>query len=132
MRNLVPLAVGSSTLTRQTRTLSYISWTTPPNAWLKINSDGSVRNPKIVAYGGVLRDADGNRVRFFVANIGFCSVVVVELWGAYHGLNIAWSLGFTRVILEMDSSCAVSFILKHLDVRHPCATLIRKIHHLIS
>ena len=131
-RNLIPIVVGDSILTSQGRNLSYITWMTPTDTWLKINSDGSVRNHNIAACGGILRDADGNHVRSFATNIGFCPVVVAELRDAYRGLNIAWSLGYTRVILEMDSSCVISRILKQLDIRHPYAMLIRKIHYLIS
>ena len=71
-------------------------------------------------------------VRSFATNLGFCPVVMAELWGAFYALGIAWSLGFPRVILELDSSSAINLTQKHLDVRHPYATLIGKIHQLIS
>ncbi|KAK9139614.1 hypothetical protein Scep_009295 [Stephania cephalantha] len=39
----------------------------------------------------------------FMANHGTCSIFYAELWGALVGLQLAWSLGLRRIILEVDN-----------------------------
>lgn len=36
-----------------------------------------------------------------------CSTLEAELWGIYHGINIAWSRGFRNLIVESDSVDAI-------------------------
>ena len=64
--------------------------------------------------------------------LGFCPVTVVELWGAYYPLEIAWSLDFRRIIIELDSKVVVSLMCKLLDRNHPYSNLIGRIHKLLS
>ena len=42
-------------------------------------------------------------------------MVVADLWGAFHGLNLAWSLGHCKNLMELDSSCAISLIQNLMD-----------------
>ncbi|CAN0854912.1 Putative ribonuclease H protein At1g65750 [Linum grandiflorum] len=52
------------------------------------------------------------RVLFsFSANFGSCSITRAEIRGAIHGLILAWDKGFRRVHLQLDSSCALAFLL---------------------
>ena len=64
--------------------------------------------------------------------LGHCPVVVAELWGALYALELAWSLDISHLILELDSSSAVSLIKHCVDRRHPYAPLILKIKHLLD
>ena len=70
-------------------------------------------------------------MRAFVANIGSCLVVTVELCGALYSLKLAWSLEFHHVLLEMDSSIAVSLHQKSTG-HHPYSTLIKQIQQLLA
>ncbi|KAK2995401.1 hypothetical protein RJ640_029033 [Escallonia rubra] len=52
----------------------YVQWAKPRTGWVKINTDGcSKGNP------------------------------AAELWGVFHGLQLAWKHGYRNVILELDS-----------------------------
>lgn len=79
-----------------------------------------------------MRDVVERHGRSFTANLGSCPIAVAELPGAYHALDLAWSLGYTRLILELDSSSAICLIQNTTNGHHPFAILIRKIHQLIN
>ena len=49
-----------------------------------------------------------------------------------YALELAWSLDISHLILELDSSSAVSLIKHCVDRRHPYASLILKIKHLLD
>ena len=72
----------------------------------------------------MLPDASGCFVRAFADNLGWCPVAVAELWGAYYALDLAWVLGFRKIIIELDSSCAIALIEK--------TSLIRRIQQLLD
>ncbi|KAL4334884.1 hypothetical protein GQ457_07G032640 [Hibiscus cannabinus] len=75
----------------------------PPCHWIKVNTDGARNTGSgLTACGGVGRDSKGNWCFEFSRALGLCSVLEAELWGVYDGLATAWSLGYTRVIMEMD------------------------------
>ncbi|KAL4280940.1 hypothetical protein GQ457_03G011290 [Hibiscus cannabinus] len=78
-------------------------WTVPHCHWIKVNTDGARNTGSgLTACGGVGRDSEGNWCFGFSRALGLCSVLEAELWGVYEGLATAWSLGYTRVIMEMD------------------------------
>ena len=62
-----------------------------------------------------------------MANVGHCSMVVAKLWGALYALEIAWSLGITHLILELDSLSAMNLIKQPIDNKLPYSALILKI-----
>ena len=96
-----------------------MSWYALGDPWLKFNSDGSALGPGNVACGGVLHDSFGCFIRTFAANVGHCPVVGAEIWGALYALEIAWSMGITHLILELDSSSVVSLIQHFINNSHP-------------
>ena len=82
---------------------------------MKLNYDGSVVGNLLASYGGLLTNAAEEFVQGFAANVGCYPVIVAELWGAFNALSMAWSLGSTKILLELDSSCAVTLIQNPLD-----------------
>ena len=68
----------------------------------------------------------------FAAFLGSCPVTVAELWGIVHALDMAWSMESSKVILEVDSSCAWQLAQKPLDRRHPYAHVIARVHDLLN
>jgi len=42
------------------------------------------------------------------ADIGFCSIVMAELWAIKIGVQIAWSRGFQQFQVESDSQVAIT------------------------
>ncbi|KAL0722059.1 hypothetical protein Bca4012_036658 [Brassica carinata] len=68
-----------------------IAWHRPANSWFKLNTDGAPRgNPGLTTVGGVIWDEYGEWRGGFALNIGIFSASLVELWGVYYGLCIAW------------------------------------------
>ncbi|CAN0925198.1 Putative ribonuclease H protein At1g65750, partial [Linum grandiflorum] len=47
----------------------------------------------------------------FAANFCLYSITRAELRGAIHGLILVWDKSFWKVHLQMDSSCALAFLL---------------------
>lgn len=43
-------------------------------------------------------------------NIGHDFALVAELWGALMGLQLAWDMGITHLILEVDNKNVVDII----------------------
>lgn len=112
--------------------LSFINWLAPNDPWFKCNSDGLVHASGSSACEGVLRDSTGLFIYAFAANVGHCPMVVAEFWEALYALEVAWSTGIYHLILEMDSLSADSLIRNPSDHRHPFASLISRIKHLLD
>lgn len=52
----------------------------------------------------------GNEIFSFVANIGYCSVLQAEIWAIYVGVNIAWSWGLKKFLVESDSQTTINLL----------------------
>ena len=77
------------------------------------------------AAGGLFRDETGKWLYGFWVNLGSCSALMAELWGAWYVLKIAWERGYRRLILEIDSLLAVNMIIKkHKQVNNYHSLLI--------
>ncbi|CAN0914313.1 Putative ribonuclease H protein At1g65750, partial [Linum grandiflorum] len=74
----------------------------------------------------------GRVLKAFAANFGSCSITRAELRGAIHGLSLAWDLGYRKVCFQMDSSCALAFLLGDPldDARH--GSSIREARQLLN
>ncbi|KAL8170236.1 hypothetical protein V2J09_022040 [Rumex salicifolius] len=111
----------------------HISWAKPEEGWYKVNTDGAKESSMGVATaGGVIRDDSGVWLGGFVKNIGVCSVVAAELWGLYHGLELAWDLGYRKVVLESDSAVAIGMLTRQISDHHPLASLARSCQSFFS
>ena len=55
-----------------------------------------------------------------------------SLWLRFRVPQFAWSSGFRKVILEIDSAAALSLIYKDVDIKHRYALVICKVQQLIS
>ena len=65
-------------------------------------------------------------------NLGACSITSAELWGAYWSLYLGWQLGHRKIILELDSKCAVLLISHQVLEAHVCSSLLKAIKELLS
>ncbi|CAN1132985.1 Putative ribonuclease H protein At1g65750 [Linum perenne] len=91
------------------RSVTAISWDPGPSDWVTLNSDGAVKTTSGKASaGGVLRDDRGRILKAYTINLGVCSITRAELRGAITGLELAWKSGFRRILLQMDSTAAIS------------------------
>ncbi|KAL4367764.1 hypothetical protein GQ457_05G018590 [Hibiscus cannabinus] len=79
--------------------------------WFQANADAGCRLADGSAKcGGVIRNHDGRWVQGVAKFIGICSVLEAELWGAFTIIHVAWGLGITRIVIELDCLEAVRMI----------------------
>ncbi|KAK8512124.1 hypothetical protein V6N12_031852 [Hibiscus sabdariffa] len=60
---------------------------------------------------GVSRDFEGNWCFGFSRDLGLCFVLEAELCGVYEGLATTWSLGYIRIVVEMNCRDAYDMVL---------------------
>ncbi|CAN1850138.1 Putative ribonuclease H protein At1g65750, partial [Linum perenne] len=97
--------------TKQKRQIQ-VSWQAGELGWITVNSDGSVRgNRGKAAAGGLLRDREGNCLRAYAVNLGACSITRAEIRGAIEGIRCAWTEGYRKVEVQMDSQTAIAILL---------------------
>ena len=89
-------------------------------------------NSSKAACGGLIRDETGKFFSGFLANLGVCSITIAKVWGAFYGLKLAWDKGLRNVLLEMDSTSAISLITDKVNPLHPFALVIKRVHDLIQ
>ena len=98
---------------RRTKQSRLIGWDAPPMGWIKVNSDGARKSSSgLASAGGLLRDDQGRWVTGFAVNLGRCSALMAEIWGAWYALNLTWEKNIKKLILEMDSLAAVQIFSK--------------------
>ncbi|PKI44165.1 hypothetical protein CRG98_035458 [Punica granatum] len=101
--------------------------------WMKLNTDGASKgNPGRSGAGGLLRDSDGRWVHGYVRNVGITTSFSAELWAVRTGLEMAWDLGFRRIILEVDSETVVRLVLSSNDQACSNGALLRDIRSLLQ
>ena len=64
--------------------------------------------------------------------LGNCPITIVDVWGALHGLELAWNKGFRSIILELDSTSAISLISCSYDLLLPYASVIQRVGDLLQ
>ncbi|CAN1732088.1 Putative ribonuclease H protein At1g65750 [Linum perenne] len=88
-----------------------VSWQAGPHDWVTLNSDGSVLGVRgSSAAGGLITDSSGNCLHAFTINMGVCSITRAEIRGAIESLKLAWEAGFKKIVVQADSSAAISLI----------------------
>lgn len=65
-------------------------------------------------------------------NIGESSVLMVEFWGLYQGLRLAWEAGIKRLLVEVDSLCVTQLISKQVVVPNEFYALVAAVRQFIS
>ncbi|KAK9045415.1 hypothetical protein V6N11_059295 [Hibiscus sabdariffa] len=87
------------------------AWVAPSVGWWKVNTDGShIPVCGLAACGGVIKDCCDMWIRGFSKSIGRCTILEAELWGIHIGLEMAWSLGCRKLIVESDSKDAIRIV----------------------
>lgn len=51
-------------------------------------------------------------------------VLDAVVWAIYYGLNSAWDMGCSDVVLEFDAAVALHLLNKAMDALHPLASLL--------
>ncbi|CAL2241534.1 unnamed protein product [Prunus armeniaca] len=86
------------------RSVVHLYWMAPLLGICKINTYGSkINSSGLIGAGGLLRESCGSWIKGFSMNLGYGSIVEVELWGLFWGLNMAWDVGFRTMKIECDA-----------------------------
>lgn len=80
--------------------------------------------------GGAIRDCSGGWIVGFSCKLGVCSAIVAKEWAVVEGVQLAWDLGFKKLILESDASAVINLIMG--SNCNSCSNLILKASELIS
>ena len=107
--------------------LHHVSWLFPDEWWVKLNCDGSVLHSSKASCGGLIRNALGECLAGFAANLGSCPITVAEIWGDFYALEMGWNKGFRAIILELDSSSAIKLIQGGVDNKNPYSSVINRV-----
>ncbi|KAL4346674.1 hypothetical protein GQ457_17G015250 [Hibiscus cannabinus] len=109
-----------------------VRWQPPVSVWFKLNIDGSRVSPEgFASCGGVVRTSSGEWIIGFSKYVRICSTVVAELWDVFEGLVLAWTKGFRKVVLEVDSLDVFRILTRH-DTNRCFDFLTRAIHELLD
>ncbi|KAK9928877.1 hypothetical protein M0R45_025995 [Rubus argutus] len=73
------ILLGLSSLRRQAPRFILVVWCPPPSNWLKVNTDGSFRNPNLAGFGGIFRDSKGLFHGAFSFNVKIPNVTDAEI-----------------------------------------------------
>ncbi|GLT70676.1 hypothetical protein SLA2020_427380 [Shorea laevis] len=111
----------------------WVRWYPPDFPFLKLNTDGALSHvAEKASAGGLIRDHEGRWVHGFALCIGKQSSFIAELWGCRAGLRMAFDLGITHLILEMDSLLIVQMLQARKGVEGLASTLFLDILHLLD
>lgn len=78
--------------------------------------DASITNAgRLAGYGGVIRNVNGDWILTFSHKSDPCLSLEADLWALKHVLSIVWGKGYMIVVMEFDSTLAISLI-KDQDV----------------
>ncbi|XP_028051741.1 uncharacterized protein LOC114256322 [Camellia sinensis] len=85
----------------------------PPSGWIKINVDDSVLTSKgfvCQPARGIVRSENEKWTASFWHQVGNAPILVVELWTIWLGLQLGWSIGFRKILVEFDCVDAIHMI----------------------
>ncbi|KAL4330428.1 hypothetical protein AHAS_Ahas13G0399100 [Arachis hypogaea] len=96
-----------------------VNWKSLPEGWVKLNSDRSGRS-------SLLRNNKGRWIAGFSHQTGEATAFTAELWGVVKGLELTWTMGFRKVVVEVDAVAVV----QRLNVGKKLAShlVIRKVN----
>ncbi|KAK8578842.1 hypothetical protein V6N12_069186 [Hibiscus sabdariffa] len=108
----------------------FVQWVAPAHDWVCLNTDASVSLPDhLGSLGGVLRGSSGDWLRGYRQLVGVVPPLNAELWSILVGLQLAFSMGFSRVQVQSDSSAAIRLILDPMAA-NSVSSLVRRISSL--
>lgn len=73
----------------------------------------------------------GRLVKAFASNLGVCSAAQAELNGIIHGLNLAWNLGLSKILVEVDSKVVFQWLSKTGNTTGPLQGMIKECQKII-
>ncbi|KAG5098011.1 hypothetical protein JHK82_047865 [Glycine max] len=108
---------------------SSLNWLTSPLGWITINIDGVVCLAGLeAACGGVIQYHNGKFLVGLSVGLGSVSVVAVELWGIFYGIQTTLKKGFLYIVVESNNEEVVNLIENTGLITHPNVSLVEEIH----
>lgn len=81
-----------------------VNWVHRPKGFYKLNTDRADKgNPGLAGAGTIIRDAKGDIIATFFANMGFQTNNYAEAYAIYYGLQLCYSLDIQDLHIETDS-----------------------------
>ncbi|KAL6279433.1 hypothetical protein ACE6H2_016314 [Prunus campanulata] len=97
--------VSQSTHSDFVSLISTRAWTPPSDGFVKVNTDAAwIKESNRSGVGVVIRDSAGNVCGGLADNLYCCSALHAEAEAALRGLSLAKRKGFSKVMLETDST----------------------------
>ncbi|KAK8556676.1 hypothetical protein V6N12_003073 [Hibiscus sabdariffa] len=97
-------------------------WQRPELGWVSLCTDGVISPATgIGSVSGVFRTDDGSWIYGFNKSIGIMQPLQAELWGIFVGLQIAWDIGFERLLIQSDSKEAIKLLNDNDVASNHCA-----------
>ncbi|PKU63199.1 Putative ribonuclease H protein [Dendrobium catenatum] len=112
-------------------TFKFVIWKKPDIHFIKINTDGSVKDG-LYGCGGILRNDKGNLVMAFATPLNKCSVLVAELKAIYEALKICLTFGYWKIWLEIDALISIKEISVEKKGNFETFYIIKDIKRMLS
>ncbi|KAK2663757.1 hypothetical protein Ddye_002331 [Dipteronia dyeriana] len=98
-----------------------VAWMPHSEDWIKLNIDESwdCGSSFITIKGFMMKKGIGN-------------VLEAKLWAMFDGLNMAWSFGIRKIIVESDSLDCVYLLPRDNNTNHHLFSLIQNYKHLLN
>lgn len=87
-----------------------IKWDKPLRSWIRINVDSIENHHGFARCGDIISGEEGEQLGGFSENIDICKVYYAELWAVYEDLRTGISMGFKKIVIELDSKLVVKDI----------------------
>lgn len=87
-----------------------VKWLKPASQWVKLNSDGSSLTDGSMGAGGIIRNNEGKFLFAYATPLGDGSNNKAEVEAAVFGIDWCIQLGYTKVILEVDSELLYKWV----------------------
>ncbi|PKU70188.1 Putative ribonuclease H protein [Dendrobium catenatum] len=108
-----------------------VTWIKPNVPFIKLNSDGSVKN-HCAGLGGIIRDHNGNVLAAYAGPLNKCTVITVELNALSYDIDICSNMGCNNIWLEVDAQLVIQIINNVVLGNPQNFYLIRKIKQSLS
>lgn len=108
-----------------------VLWSKPPDLGIKLNSNGSALSDGRMGAGGIIKDKNGELMLAYFTPLGVGSNNQAEVEAAVLGVIWCLHMGWTKVVLEVDSQLLYKWINQHDNALwqvHQSLTRLR--HHI--
>jgi len=111
----------------------WVRWEPPEGGWRVLNTDGAARGTLgLAGAGGVLRGDHGEWILGFSEHLGCCSAIKGELRAVLRGLKLAKEAKTRQLLIQLDSTAAVSMLTGHSLCHSECSGIIQQCKNLMG